>query len=158
MNTGGLEFYRWCLVNYQFSADDKPILTQSFLRLEQLTGYFAENTSDIKWHQGSAMVKRGEVLMQIHSSWVNSELSIASGAPPARVDISTDGFNNCSKKSIHDLRMANMRRAVLVSLNNKGLLKIVADYLKQEVTIETAANNVLIALTQPSISATSNSQ
>ncbi len=217
MNTGGLEFYRRFLVNHQFSADDKHILTQSFVRLEQLTGYFAENTSTSKWNQSSAMVKEGEVLMQIHGSWVNSELSvlgakpdidylcmrfpgtqgaylfhsdhviffntpnsrvdnqqqmarmlldkefqrelsIASGASPARVDISTDGFNSCSKKSIHDLRMANMRRAVLASLNNKDLYKIVADYLKQETTIETAVNKALTAITQQSISATSNSQ
>ena len=87
---------------------------------------------------------------------VQRELSIASGAAPARVDISTDGFNSCSKKNMHDLRMANMRRAVLASLNNKDLFKIVADFLKQEVTIETAVNNILIATRQQSMHAASN--
>ena len=217
ISTGGLEFYRRFFVNHQFSADDKHILTLSFLRLKQLTHYFAESTSTNKWNKSSAMVNQGEVLMQIHGSWVNSELSalgakpdidylcmrfpdtqgaylfhsdhviffntprdrtyeqqkmarmlldkefqrelsIASGASPSRVDISTDGFNSCSKKSIHDLRMANMRRAVLASLNNKDLYKIVADYLKQETTTETAVNQVLTAITQQSISATCNSQ
>lgn len=217
ISTGGLEFYRRFFVNHQLSADDKHILTQSLLRLEQLTHYFAESTFTNNWNQSSAMVKQGEVLMQIHGSWVNSELSalgakpdidylcmrfpdtqgaylfhsdhviffnkqdnrannrqqmarmlldkefqrelsIASGASPSRVDISTDGFNSCSKKSIHDLRMANMRRAVLASLRHEDLYKIVADYLKQETTTETAVNQVLIAITQQSISATSNSQ
>ena len=217
ISTGGLEFYRRLFVNYQFSPDDKHILTQSFLRLEQLTHYFAESTFSNNWNQNSAMVNQGEVLMQIHGSWVNSELSalgakpdidylcmrfpetqgaylfhtdhviffnqqssqpdkqkkmarmlldkefqrelsIASGASPSRVDISTDGFNSCSKNSIHDLRMANMRRAVLASLNHKDLYKIVADYLKQKTTTETAVNQVLTAITQQSISATSNSQ
>lgn len=215
MNTGGFEFYRRFFVNQQFRADDKHILTQSFLRLKQLTHYFAVNTFNNKWQQSSAMVKQGEVLMQVHGSWVNSELSalgaepdidyvcmrfpgtqgaylshsdhivffktpssrvdnqkkmarmllnkefqrelsIASGAAPARVDISTDGFNSCSKKNMHDLRMANMRRAVLASLNNKDLFKIVADFLKQEVTIETAVNNILIATRQQSMHAASN--
>lgn len=77
------------------------------------------------------------------------ELSIASGASPARVDIETNGFNSCSKKSIHDLRMANMRRAVMASLNNKGLFKVVEDYLDNEVNAATAAKQVIMLFTQP---------
>ena len=111
MNTGGLEFYRRFFVKNQLSTDDKHILTQSFLRLEQLTSYFAENT-----------------------------------------------YTSCSIKSIHDLRMANMHRAVLASLNNKDLYTIIEDYLQQKITINTAVNNVLVIINQQPITITSNSQ
>lgn len=71
------------------------------------------------------------------------ELSIASGASPARVDIDTKGFSSCSKKSIHSLRMANMRRAVMASLNSKELFKIVAHYLANPSNAQAAAEQVV---------------
>lgn len=55
-------------------------------------------------------------------------LSISSGASPARVDISTEGLNSCGKKSIYDLRMANMRHAVMVSMNNNAVQLILETY------------------------------
>jgi glucose/mannose transport system substrate-binding protein len=86
------------------------------------------------------------------------ELSIANGASPARVDIDTDGFNSCGKKSIHDLRMANMRRAVMASLNSKDLFKVVADYLQDKSSPQTAANQVITIFTKQPKSPLTNSQ
>ncbi len=202
MSTGGLEFYRRFFVDHQFNDGDKYILAESFIRLKQLTQYFTTARHAVKWHQHTALLSQDEVLMQVHGSWVNSELatlgakadidflcmrfpgtqgaylfhsdhviffnephnrvenqqqlarilldknfqrelSIASGASPARVDIDTDGFNSCSKKSIHDLRMANMRRAVMASLSNKDLYKIVADFLEDRTSAELSAKQVL---------------
>lgn len=206
MSTGGLEFYRRFFVDLQFSEDDQSIIKESFIRLKQLSQYFTAATRETKWHQQTALLAQDKLLMQIHGSWVNSELttfgaeagqdylclrfpgtqgaylfhsdhviffnephnsvksqqklahilldkefqrelSIASGASPARVDIETDGFNSCSKKSIHDLRMANMRRAVMASLSSKELFKVVADYLEDQVNAETAAKQVIMLFT-----------
>lgn len=205
MSTGGLEFYRRVFINLELSESDQAILELSFTRLKQLTSYFAEGTERNAWHQNTALVAQGKLLMQIHGSWVNSELtslgaepdsdylcmrfpdtqgaylfhsdhviffddahnqtdqqktfarilldkefqrelSIASGASPSRVDVSTEGFNSCSKKSIHDLRMANMRRAVMPSSNNSTVFNITMTYLKQKITAEQAAQQVLEAL------------
>ena len=217
MSTGGLEFYRRFFVDRQFSDDDQHIIRDSFLRLKQLSQYFTAVTHETKWHQHTALLAQNKVLMQIHGSWVNSELttlgavadhdylclrfpgtqgaylfhsdhviffnephnsvqnqkklarilldkefqrelSIANGASPARVDIDTDGFNSCGKKSIHDLRMANMRRAVMASLNSKDLFKVVADYLQDKSSPQTAANQVITIFTKQPKSPLTNSQ
>lgn len=217
MSTGGLGFYRRVFVDQQLKYTDLPILAKSLLRLKQLTTYFPDTTHNLSWDQNTAQLAQGNVLMQIHGSWVNSELStlgaeadidylclrfpdtqgayifhsdhvvffkaaynnidtqkqlarilldkefqhelsIASGASPARVDVSTDGFNSCSKKSIYDLRMANMRRAVMPSINNKALEKTVADYLQQHITLDAAVHNVLIDTIGKSMHAPSSSQ
>ena len=77
------------------------------------------------------------------------DLSMASGAAPARVDISSAGFNHCSKKSIYDLRMANMRRAVMPSINHGALGQLIADYLQQQLPLESAVNNLLDITLEP---------
>lgn len=211
MSTGGLEFYRRLFIDQQLIPADQRILAESFSRLKQLTSYFATTTDNLSWDQATAQLVQGNVLIQVHGSWVNSELtvlgaeadrdylcmrfpgtqgayifhsdhvvffksaqnrsenqlqfarillnkefqrelSIASGASPVRVDISTDGFNKCSKKSIHDLRMANMRRAVMPSINSKGLEHVVDDFLQQRTSINTAVDKVLaIAVMRPAL-------
>lgn len=217
MSTGGLGFYRRLFVDEQIESTDLPLLANSLLRLKQLNTYFAENTLNQSWDQNTAQLAQGQVLMQVHGSWVNSELSslgtaadidylclrfpdtqgayifhsdhvvffkaaynninsqkelarilldkefqrelsIASGASPARVDVSTEGFNSCSEKNIYDLRMANMRRAVMPSINNKALEKTVADYLAQRITLDAAVHNVLITTIRKSMHSPSSHQ
>ena len=217
MSTGGLGFYRRLFVDQQLKSTDLPVLAKSLLRLKQLSNYYSDTTHNLSWDQSTSLLAKGNVLMQIHGSWVNSELStlgaeadidylcmrfpdtqgayifhsdhvvffkaayndvgtqkqlarilldtefqrelsIASGASPARVDVSTDGFNNCSKKSIYDLRMANMRRAVMPSINNKALEKTIANYLQQRITLDAAVHDVLIATIGKSMNSPSSSQ
>ena len=205
MSTGGLEFYRRFFVDHHFNEGDQNTLKESFIHLKQLSQYFTAATHGTNWHQHSALLAQEKLLMQIHGSWVNSELttlgaqagedylclrfpgtqgaylfhsdqviffnephnsidnqhqlarilldkefqrelSIASGASPARVDIDTKGFNSCSKKSIHDLRMANMRRAVMASLSSKELFKVVDNFLDNQISAEIAAQHVLAIL------------
>lgn len=45
-----------------------------------------------------------------------SALNVATGAAPARVDVSTAAFNSCGKKAIADMRGANMRRTMMGSI------------------------------------------
>lgn len=217
MSTGGLGFYRRVFFDQQLTPSDLPVLAKSLLRLKQLNTYFSDNTYNLSWDQNTAQLAQGKVLMQIHGSWVNSELStlgaeadidylcmrfpdtqgayifhsdhvvffkaaynnvdtqkqlarilldkafqrelsIASGASPARVDVDTEGFNNCSKKSIYDLRMANMRRAVMPSINNKALEKTIANYLQQRITVDAAVHNVLITTIGTSLDSPSSSR
>ncbi len=70
-------------------------------------------------------------------------LSISSGASPARVDISTEGLNSCGKKSIYDLRMANMRHAVMISMNNNAMHSIMTDFMEHKMSAERAAQLIL---------------
>lgn len=214
MSAGGLEFYRRLFVDQVFQPSDRAIVAKALLRLKQLTHYYSDTTDNLSWDQSTAQLVQGNVLMQVHGSWVNSELtslgaeadmdymclrfpetqgayifhsdhvvffaapyndvttqkqlarilldkdfqrelSIANGASPARVDVSTDGFNHCSQKSIYDLRMANMRRAVMPSINNKTLEHALANYLKQLISLEAAIDHILEATlgkSQPSLS------
>lgn len=209
ISTGGLEFYRRLFVDQEFQPSDRAILAQALLRLKQLSSYYSDTTATLSWDQSTAQLVQGNVLVQAHGSWVNSELSslgaeadidymclrfpdtqgayifhsdhvvffkapyndvatqkqlarilldkdfqrelsIANGASPARVDISTDGFNQCSQKSIYDLRMANMRRAVMPSINNQVLEQAVANYLQQNISLETAVDHILAATVEKS--------
>ncbi|HHX34796.1 MAG TPA: carbohydrate ABC transporter substrate-binding protein [Gammaproteobacteria bacterium] len=204
MSTGGLGFYRRLFFDQVLHPSDRSIVAKSLLRLKQLTSYYSDTTDNLSWDQSTAQLAKGNVLVQVHGSWVNSELSsldaeanidymclrfpetqgayifnsdhvvffkapyndgsaqkklarilldkdfqrelsIANGASPARVDITTEGFNHCSKKSIYDLRMANMRRAVMPSINNKALEKAVASFLQQHTSLRTAVEQVLHA-------------
>lgn len=45
-----------------------------------------------------------------------SALNVATGAAPARVDVSTAAFDYCGKKAISDMRGANMRRTMMGSI------------------------------------------
>ncbi len=45
-----------------------------------------------------------------------AELSEASGAAPARVDVPAEGFDHCGQRSIVDMRNANMRRTMMGSI------------------------------------------
>lgn len=85
-------------------------------------------------------------------------MSISSGASPARVDVSTEGFNSCGKKSIYDLRMANMRRAVMISMNNNDMHVIMTDFMEHKISAESAAQLILKTYApQASTSATDDS-
>lgn len=209
LSTGGLEFYRNVFVEQQSSPADKQILAEALLRFKQLSNYFSANTNNLSWDQATAQLAQGKVLMQVHGSWVISELtvlgaeaehdylcvrfpgtqaayifhsdhvvffksaqnqinnqlklarllldkdfqrelSITSGAAPARVDIDIQGFNHCSQKNIQELRMANMRRAVMPSINRNNLEQIVGDYLAQRINTSTAATQVLQLARSPS--------
>ena len=76
------------------------------------------------------------------------DLSMISGAAPVRVDISTKGFDSCTKKNVHDLRMANMRHAVIPMISNPKLFKIVNDYLDLKTTAEQATEQTLALFIQ----------
>ncbi|MGI6783120.1 MAG: ABC transporter substrate-binding protein [Aminivibrio sp.] len=45
-----------------------------------------------------------------------AELSTATGAAPARVDVPREGFDPCGRRSITDMRNANMRRTMMGSI------------------------------------------
>ncbi|WP_325515115.1 ABC transporter substrate-binding protein [Oxalicibacterium sp.] len=45
-----------------------------------------------------------------------SALNVATGAAPARVDVSTAAFDYCGRKAISDMRGANMRRTMMGSI------------------------------------------
>src|SRR5690606_32336642 len=73
------------------------------------------------------------------------DLNIATGAAPARVDVPTEGFNDCGKRAIHDMRGANLRRTLMGSIAmgnaNPATLKhniyqITSDHLKGMLSTE----------------------
>lgn len=58
-------------------------------------------------------IKMASALM---SKGLQKEVNIFSGAAPARVDVSTNGFNLCGRQAIYDMRGANMRRTLMGSI------------------------------------------
>lgn len=217
MSTGGLEFYRRVFVEQEVVRQDLHVLSTAFANLKQLSQYFSANTHNLTWDQGTQKMLQGEVLMQIHGSWVNSELgalaaqanqdflclrfpgtqgayifnsdhvvffnaenndvdtqkqlarilleqdfqrslSLVSGAAPARVDIATAGFDYCSKKNMHELRMANTRHAVVPSINRQEIEPVVSDFLENNNSAEKAAHRLLDILIRPSAASTLSAQ
>lgn len=59
---------------------------------------------------------RETVASTLMSVGLQRELNIATGAAPARVDVSRDEFNQCGKQAINDLRASNMRRTIMGSI------------------------------------------
>lgn len=77
-----------------------------------------------------------------------SALNVATGAAPARVDVSQAAFNSCGKKAIADMRGANMRRTMMgsIAMGNANIpavktaiYDVVTRHFKNEITADQAA-------------------
>ncbi len=77
-----------------------------------------------------------------------SALNVATGAAPARVDVSMAAFDYCGKKAISDMRSANMRRTMMgsIAMGNANIpavktaiYDVVTRQFKNEISAEKAA-------------------
>lgn len=88
------------------------------LRFPDTQGMYLFNADQYMLFAGSSASEqtRRTLAEALISPQMQAELSMATGAAPARVDIARDNFDDCGRRSISDLRNANMRRTLLGSI------------------------------------------
>lgn len=134
------------LKNLGWKADEDYIC----LRFPDTQGAYIFNSDHFVFFKNGPATEKNQRQMArvLLDKEFQRDLSMISGAAPVRVDISTKGFDSCTKKNVHDLRMANMRHAVIPIISNPKLFKIVNDYLVLKTTAEQATEQALALFTQ----------
>ncbi len=134
------------LKNLGWKADEDYIC----LRFPDTQGAYIFNSDHFVFFKNGPAAEKNQLQMArvLLDKEFQRDLSMISGAAPVRVDISTKGFDSCTKKNVHDLRMANMRHAVIPIISNPKLFKIVNDYLVLKTTAEQATEQALALFTQ----------
>jgi len=134
------------LKNLGWKADEDYIC----LRFPDTQGAYIFNSDHFVFFKNGPAAEKNQLQMArvLLDKEFQRDLSMISGAAPVRVDISTKGFDSCTKKNVHDLRMANMRHAVIPMISNPKLFKIVNDYLDLKTTAEQATEQTLALFIQ----------
>jgi len=81
VGAGGAAFYRRAFIELDPQALTEPLSTQIFARMRQLAGYLDAGYQRRRWDQATAMVRRGQALLQVQGSWVDGEFT-ARGLQP----------------------------------------------------------------------------
>lgn len=87
-------------------------------RFPDTQGIFLFNSDQyIFFKNGPGSAKaRYALASTLMDSRFQSDLNVATGAAPARVDVPKVAFNQCGKQAISDMRSANMRRTLMGSI------------------------------------------
>jgi glucose/mannose transport system substrate-binding protein len=88
------------------------------LRFPDTQGVFLFNSDQymlLRDHPADERTRR-TFISTLMSIDLQRELSITTGAAPARVDVPRDSFNACGRQAISDMRGANMRRTMMGSI------------------------------------------
>jgi glucose/mannose transport system substrate-binding protein len=81
VSTGGPEFYKQALNDFDPEALGSDTMKTVFDRMTQLRGYFDENFSGRDWNLSSAMVMNGEAGVQFMGDWAKGEFINAGKVP-----------------------------------------------------------------------------
>ena len=81
LSTGGLDFYRKALIELDPKALGSDTMKTVFDRMTALKGYFDPNFSGRAWNLASAMVIKGDALMQVMGDWAKGEFVNAKQVP-----------------------------------------------------------------------------
>jgi glucose/mannose transport system substrate-binding protein len=81
VSTGGPEFYKQTLNDFDPAALGSDTMKQVFDRMTQLRGYFDENFSGRDWNLATAMVMNGEAGIQFMGDWAKGEFINAGKVP-----------------------------------------------------------------------------
>ena len=81
VSTGGPEFYKKALNDFDPEALGSDTMKQVFDRMTQLRGYFDENFSGREWNLSSAMVIEGKAGVQFMGDWAKGEFISAGKVP-----------------------------------------------------------------------------
>jgi glucose/mannose transport system substrate-binding protein len=81
VSTGGPEFYKQTLNDFDPEALGSDTMKTVFDRMTQLRGYFDENFSGRDWNLSSAMVMNGEAGVQFMGDWAKGEFINAGKVP-----------------------------------------------------------------------------
>ncbi|HWT31727.1 MAG TPA: ABC transporter substrate-binding protein, partial [Propylenella sp.] len=81
VSTGGPEFYKKALNDFDPEALGSDTMKQVFDRMTQLRGYFDENFSGRDWNLSSSMVMEGQAGIQFMGDWAKGEFINAGKVP-----------------------------------------------------------------------------
>lgn len=81
VSTGGPEFYKKALNDFDTEALGSDTMKQVFDRMTQLRGYFDENFSNRDWNLSTAMVMEGTAGLQFMGDWAKGEFVNAGKVP-----------------------------------------------------------------------------
>jgi len=81
VSTGGPEFYKKALNDFDPEALGSDTMKQVFDRMTQLRGYFDENFSGRDWNLSSSMVMEGQAGVQFMGDWAKGEFINAGKVP-----------------------------------------------------------------------------
>src|SRR5918997_399231 len=81
VSTGGPEFYKKALNDFDEEALKSDTMKQVFDRMTQLRGYFDENFSGREWNLSSSMVIEGQAGFQFMGDWAKGEFINAGKKP-----------------------------------------------------------------------------
>ncbi|VUZ25464.1 putative sugar-binding periplasmic protein [uncultured Comamonas sp.] len=91
------------------------------LRFPDTQGMFLFNADQYMFFQEALHGVAGEQVRQTFARVLmdlemQTELNIATGAIPARVDVSRERFNRCGQQAVSDMRRANLQRTLMGSI------------------------------------------
>ncbi|MGH7067135.1 MAG: ABC transporter substrate-binding protein [Acetobacteraceae bacterium] len=81
LTTGGPAFYRKAFIDLDPKALNSPTMLKVFQRMSELRTYVDPNFSGRDWNLATAMVIKGQALMQIMGDWAKGEFFSAHKAP-----------------------------------------------------------------------------
>ena len=73
LTTGGPEFYKKVFMDLDPASINSPTMATVFQRMEKLRGYVDPNFSGRDWNLATAMVIKGDALMQVMGDWAKGE-------------------------------------------------------------------------------------
>jgi glucose/mannose transport system substrate-binding protein len=77
LSTGGPTFYQKAMVNLDPSALGSPTMKTAFERMSKLRTYLDPNFSGRDWNLATAMVIKGDALVQVMGDWAKGEFKAA---------------------------------------------------------------------------------
>jgi glucose/mannose transport system substrate-binding protein len=80
-STGGIEFYKKAFVDLDESALKSDTMKKSFDNLARLRAYVDPNFSGRDWNLATAMVIKGDALVQVMGDWAKGEFKTADKEP-----------------------------------------------------------------------------
>jgi glucose/mannose transport system substrate-binding protein len=81
ISTGGLDFYKKAFIDLDQSALSSATMKTAFERLAKLRTYTDPNFSGRDWNLATAMVIKGDALLQVMGDWAKGEFINAKKAP-----------------------------------------------------------------------------
>lgn len=81
ISTNGLDFYKKAFIDLDDSAINSPEMTKAFGNLVKLASYADPAMSGREWNLATAMVVKGEALLQVMGDWAKGEFNAAGKKP-----------------------------------------------------------------------------
>jgi glucose/mannose transport system substrate-binding protein len=124
MSTGGADFYKKAFVDLDESALKSDTMKKSFDNLAKLKAYVDPNFAGRDWNLATAMVIKGDALLQVMGDWAKGEFHAANKTPG---------------KDFFCYRFPGTDGTVIYNTDMFALFKVSADRRAGQIALATAA-------------------